>query len=101
MIEQSASGGLRRETRDFAILGAVRAFAEPLHVWGRPCAVDELTPLAERHDLALPTGTAIEPATVAVVAELIARALADAPRLRRRLQSPAPLDPDPSTAGTG
>lgn len=52
-----------------------------------------------RRVLALPTGTAIDPATVAVVAELIRRAMSDGPRLRRRLQALVPADPDPSTAG--
>ncbi len=53
-----------------------------------------------RRLLALPTGTAIDVATVAVVAELIRRAVADGPRLRRQLQSIVTLDADPSSAGT-
>lgn len=49
--------------------------------------------------LALPTGTAIDTAGVAVVSELIRRAMADGPRLRRRLQPAVPVGPDPATGG--
>lgn len=49
--------------------------------------------------LALPTGTAIDTATVAVVCELIRRAMAEGPRLRGRLQPAVPVGPDPATDG--
>lgn len=49
--------------------------------------------------LALPTGTAIGPASVAIVTDLIRRAMADGPRLRRRLQTVAPLDGDLAARG--
>jgi len=49
--------------------------------------------------LALPTGTAVGPATVAVVSDLIRRAMADGRRLRRRLQTTAPLDGDLAARG--
>ncbi|MBW3607098.1 MAG: aminotransferase class I/II-fold pyridoxal phosphate-dependent enzyme [Actinobacteria bacterium] len=52
-----------------------------------------------RRLLALPTGTAVEPATIAVVSELIRRAMADGPRLRRRLENVVPTDADPSSDG--
>ena len=49
--------------------------------------------------LALPTGTAIGPATVARITELIRRAMADGPRLRRRLQAIGPMGADLPTPG--
>jgi dTDP-4-amino-4,6-dideoxygalactose transaminase len=49
--------------------------------------------------LALPTGTAVGPATVAVVSDLIRRAMADGRRLRRQLQTTAPLDGDLAARG--
>lgn len=52
-----------------------------------------------RRLLALPTGTAVEPATIVVVAELIRRAMADGPRLRRRLENVVPAGADPSWDG--
>ncbi|MBW3607468.1 MAG: DegT/DnrJ/EryC1/StrS family aminotransferase [Actinobacteria bacterium] len=50
-----------------------------------------------RRLLALPTGAAMDPTTIAVVAELIRRAMAEAPRLRRRLQA-THTDAHPSVA---
>ncbi len=47
--------------------------------------------------LALPTGNAVGPATVAVITDLIRRAMADGPRLRRRLQAIGPVEADLST----
>ncbi len=63
-----------------------------------PCARREL-PEAERLTdrlLALPTGTAIDPTRAAAVADLIRRAMADGPRLRRRLRGLVPARADRS-----
>lgn len=51
-----------------------------------------------RRLLALPTGTSVDAATIAIVSALIRRAMADGPRLRRRLQALVPTDVDPPTA---
>lgn len=51
-----------------------------------------------RRLLALPTGTTVDPSMIAVVTELIRRALADAPRLRPRLQAIAPAGAHPPPA---
>ena len=110
VIEVDESAGLSRDEMQRILWAesvlARRYFFPGCHL-AEPCRSlfpDAGLQLAEserlvRRLLAFPKGNAVDPATIAVVTALIRRAMADGPRLRRRLQVLVPADADPSRAG--